>query len=245
MITSFATALTKELGAYTPVKLENGIKEKRKIDRRLLFLIEKILLKTSTVFSDDQQESLVKALRYSAEKHKGKYRKDKVTPYFHHPLEVALIPIELGVNDYTATIAALLHDIVEDTETTPKEIAFHFGERIRNVVEILSRFKKDEIRNKKYWNIMKQEPDLGCKWRVLILKFADRIHYFMTSDIIPEESKKKKVEETFKEFPELYRVLRETHAKLSPSRVVKDRRQYDNIPKKLYTRLMLEIARHP
>lgn len=246
MITSFATDLTKELYKITPIRLENGIKEKRKINRRLFSLIKEILIKTNQVFTEDQQTKLVEAMRFAANKHAGKYRKDKVTPYFLHLLEVIFIPIELGIYDYTLIIAGLLHDLIEDTETKPKEIAERFGERVRNIVELLSRFKMDESRNKRYWSIMKNEPDLSCKWRVLILKFADRIHYFMTCDHphIHPDSRQRKLHETNTEFPELYSILRETHTKLSKVRSVKDRRSYDQIPRKLYSRLEREIKKH-
>lgn len=243
MITSFATALTKELDIYTPCILEKGKVEQRKIHRRLFFLIEKIVLKTKDTFSNHQQEKLVQALRYSAKKHQGVYRKDKVTPYFLHPLEVVLIILDLNILDFKIITAAILHDVVEDTDTTLKDISRLFGSGVRNIVDLMTK-QKLETNKEIYWLRIKRESDLNCKWRAIVLKFADRIHYFMTSSAVPEENKKRHIDETLLEFPKLHTELRSTLSRLYLRGTLKNKKRIDEIVNGLQKRLTHEIHLH-
>jgi len=83
---------------------------------------------------------LVKATAFAAQKHKHQRRKDEAgSPYINHPVSLAdLLVHEAGVTDLPTVIAALLHDTIEDTETTGEEIEAHFGPLIRAVVEEVS-----------------------------------------------------------------------------------------------------------
>ena len=79
---------------------------------------------------------ILKAASFAASKHKNGKRKDaEETPYINHPLEVARILIEEGgVSEATVLAAAILHDTVEDTRTTPEEIESLFGPVVRDLV---------------------------------------------------------------------------------------------------------------
>jgi guanosine-3',5'-bis(diphosphate) 3'-pyrophosphohydrolase len=78
---------------------------------------------------------LLSALDFAAEKHKTQRRKDPAqTPYINHVIEVAAILARDGVTDRTALLAAILHDTIEDTDTTPEELAERFGSEVRDVV---------------------------------------------------------------------------------------------------------------
>ncbi|MDF1814086.1 MAG: HD domain-containing protein [Verrucomicrobiales bacterium] len=81
-------------------------------------------------------KSLLKAARFAAEKHSTQKRKNVAgSPYINHPLEVADHLATVGqVTDEDILIAALLHDTVEDTQTTREEIADHFGETVASLV---------------------------------------------------------------------------------------------------------------
>ncbi len=83
---------------------------------------------------------LMKALRFSAERHKDQRRKDKqASPYINHPIQVAEILWRIGqIDDMVMLIAALLHDTLEDTETTAAELEAQFGRDITRVVEEVS-----------------------------------------------------------------------------------------------------------
>ena len=76
--------------------------------------------------------TMLKAASFAAEKHRNQLRKGaESTPYINHPLEVARILAEDGqVEDASIIAAALLHDTIEDTETTDEELHQHFGEQV-------------------------------------------------------------------------------------------------------------------
>ncbi|XP_074863395.1 guanosine-3',5'-bis(diphosphate) 3'-pyrophosphohydrolase MESH1 isoform X1 [Carettochelys insculpta] len=80
---------------------------------------------------------LLEAAHFAARKHRGQRRKDpERTPYVNHPIGVArILSQEAGVTDIAVLQAALLHDTVEDTDTTFAEIEAHFGEEVRHIVE--------------------------------------------------------------------------------------------------------------
>ena len=80
---------------------------------------------------------LVKATAFAAHKHKDQRRKDDASsPYINHPVSLADVLVhEGGVNDLHIIVAALLHDTIEDTETTAEEIGEHFGMTVRSIVE--------------------------------------------------------------------------------------------------------------
>ena len=80
---------------------------------------------------------ILKAARFAAHKHRNQRRKDEErTPYINHPISVAKIISEIGnVEDPEVLAAALLHDTLEDTKTTPEELIDKFGERVCNLVQ--------------------------------------------------------------------------------------------------------------
>ena len=80
---------------------------------------------------------LLKAATFAAQKHRHQRRKDvEASPYINHPLGVAsVLAVEAGVTDEVLLVAALLHDTVEDTETSFQELEEKFGARVRTLVE--------------------------------------------------------------------------------------------------------------
>ena len=80
--------------------------------------------------------TILKAASFAAEKHRNQLRKGaESTPYINHPLEVARMLVEDGnVEDASIIAAALLHDTIEDTETTEEELLHHFGQDITSMV---------------------------------------------------------------------------------------------------------------
>jgi len=87
---------------------------------------------------------LLKAAHFAALKHRDQRRKDVDTsPYINHPISVAKIIADVGeVNDPEILAAALLHDTLEDTDTSPDELEGQFGERVRKLVEEVTDDKK-------------------------------------------------------------------------------------------------------
>lgn len=90
--------------------------------------------------SDDKIGLLLQAMQFSAHKHRSQHRKDKnQTPYINHPIQVAeLLWNTGGVRDIETIIAALLHDTIEDTDTTAEEITCKFGSLVSSLVQEVS-----------------------------------------------------------------------------------------------------------
>lgn len=85
----------------------------------------------------DQLSLLVRATAFAAHKHKDQRRKDEASsPYINHPVSLADVLVHEGrVHDVNTIAAALLHDTIEDTETTAEEVEAQFGVTIRSIVE--------------------------------------------------------------------------------------------------------------
>lgn len=79
---------------------------------------------------------LLSAIQFAAHKHQTQRRKDvDASPYINHPIEVAtILATRGGVTDLPTLIAAVLHDTIEDTRTTPEELEAHFGPEVRSLV---------------------------------------------------------------------------------------------------------------
>ena len=81
-------------------------------------------------------KTLLKALAFAADKHRFQKRKDaQETPYINHPINVALTLMDIGgETNEDLIVAAILHDTIEDTETSPAEIREHFGQSVLDIV---------------------------------------------------------------------------------------------------------------
>ncbi len=84
--------------------------------------------------SDQDFTQFLQALQFSAVKHQAQKRKDGLIPYINHPIEVTKTLWDNGVQDPTTLIAALLHDVIEDTGTLPSEVRERFGEEVLSLV---------------------------------------------------------------------------------------------------------------
>lgn len=122
----------------------------------------------------DQLGLLFKAMVFSANRHRNQRRKGAdASPYINHALEVADVLINVGkVEDLTILIAAVLHDTIEDTGTTPAELEALFGRRIRLLVEAVSDDKNLPKAERKRLQI-EHAPHLSAPAK--LLKLADKI----------------------------------------------------------------------
>lgn len=91
---------------------------------------------TETLNIDAGLPLILKAINFAADKHRGQSRKDAAnTPYINHPIALAnLLANYAGVSDVNVIAAAILHDTVEDTDTTVEDIEELFGKNIRDIV---------------------------------------------------------------------------------------------------------------
>jgi len=117
---------------------------------------------------------LLQALHFSADKHRFQKRKNRdASPYINHPIEVATVLATVGgVTDLTTLIAAVLHDTIEDTATTPEELEQRFGRDVRLVVEELSDDKSLPKERRKQLQI---EHASASSHRAKLVKLGDKI----------------------------------------------------------------------
>jgi len=117
--------------------------------------------------------ALLKASTFAARKHRDQRRKDaEASPYINHPIEVAEILARIGgVDDITLLQAALLHDTLEDTETSPQELEREFGPAVRSLVEEVTDDKRLPKETRKRLQI-EHAPQLSP--RAKLLKLADK-----------------------------------------------------------------------
>lgn len=122
--------------------------------------------------------AFMRALRYASEQHSGQRRKgSSQKPYINHPIQVAEILWEAGeAQDMAVLTAALLHDTVEDTRATPREIAEKFGEKVRDLVMEVTDDKSLPSSERKQRQIAKA-PHLSAGARQI--KLADKISNVM------------------------------------------------------------------
>ena len=101
-------------------------------------------------------DKVTKAIEFAAKAHDGMMRKKDKTPYILHPLEAAVI-VGTMTADQDVISAAVLHDVVEDTEVTIEEIEEKFGKRVRKLVESETEDKRADLPPESTWEIRKEE----------------------------------------------------------------------------------------
>jgi guanosine-3',5'-bis(diphosphate) 3'-pyrophosphohydrolase len=138
-----------------------------------------------------------RAYLYAREKHSGQVRKSG-EPYIGHPVEVAHFAADLRM-DVSCLCAALLHDVVEDTETTEEEIRDLFGEEIAFLVGSLTKISKLKFESKEHAqaeNIRKLVIAMSQDIRVVLIKLADRLHNMYTLEHMSESGQQRIAQET-------------------------------------------------
>jgi RelA/SpoT family (p)ppGpp synthetase len=143
------------------------------------------------------EELLNRAYVYAMRAH-GEQKRASGDPYISHPLEVAAILTDLKLDDATIA-AALLHDTIEDTDATRAEIDRLFGPEIGRLVEGLTKLKRLELVSKEAKqaeNLRKLLLAIADDVRVLLIKFADRLHNMRTLAYQPPEARRRIADET-------------------------------------------------
>ena len=127
-------------------------------------------------------QRLEQALRFAAIRHHGQTRRSSEIPYVEHVFAVAMILQKLGLGE-DVVIAGLLHDVVEDTETTPDEVRQHFGTKVAELVSYCTEIKLDALGQKRPWIDRKRDYlDALAKAPVeaQCLALADKLHNLVT-----------------------------------------------------------------
>ena len=143
-------------------------------------------------------EALIKkAFEYCTDKHAGQKRWTN-EDYYIHPYNVAKIVVSLGM-DSQSVAAALLHDVVEDTDATVEDIKREFGDDVALLVDGVTKIGRLSFTTKEQQqaeSLRKMLIAMGRDIRVIIIKLADRLHNMRTIDAMPEQKQRDKSLET-------------------------------------------------
>lgn len=171
----------------------DAAQEKKEIINRY----RRLLRKAKPVLKEGDAKLIKKAFTMALEAHKDMRRKSG-EPYIFHPLAVAQICVEeIGLGT-TSIIAALLHDVVEDTDIELSEIKRLFGQKVARIIDGLTKvsgiFELDSSQQAE--NFRKMLLTLSEDVRVILIKLADRLHNMRTLDSMPRNKQLKIASET-------------------------------------------------
>ena len=124
-------------------------------------------------FHSSRTRKVFQALAFAAHKHRDQRRKDEdASPYINHPIALADILVnEGGVTDHVALCAAILHDTIEDTETTYEELVVAFG---REIADVVAEVTDDKSLDKAERKLLQIEHAANASPRAKLVKLADK-----------------------------------------------------------------------
>ncbi|MGE5550060.1 MAG: RelA/SpoT family protein [Bacteroidota bacterium] len=159
--------------------------------------LEKLLARMAETKAEADLDLVRKAFAYAAQAHHGQ-RRDSGEDYIQHPLGVADILLDMGM-DTTSIVAALLHDVVEDTEVRIEQIEGIFGQDVALLVDgvtKLSRLAFHSSEEQQVENLRKMFLSMAKDLRVIVIKLADRLHNMRTLRHLAPERQQKVARET-------------------------------------------------
>lgn len=174
----------------------NGIDEEA--ERREILKRYRKLMRIAKPYLKEGDAALIKrAFKMAAEAHKDMRRKSG-EPYIFHPLAVAQICVEEMGLGATSIAAALLHDVVEDTDITLEEIEREFGTKIARIIDGLTKITdvEDSVTSSQAENFKKVILTLAEDVRVILIKIADRLHNMRTLESMAKHKQLKIASET-------------------------------------------------
>lgn len=148
-------------------------------------------------YSPEEQEKVVQAYQFAKDAHKDQ-RRYSGEPYIMHPVAVARILFDLGM-DYQSVVAALLHDVVEDTIATNEDLCKMFGDDVATLVDGVTKLGKVPLatyEERQAENIRKMLIAMSQDIRVIIIKLADRLHNMRTLEFMRPAKQREKALET-------------------------------------------------
>jgi len=174
------------------------------VERNIFEMFETLKQKALSYNPDLCVERLVRAFEIAQKAHEGQVR-NTGEPYMIHPLSVAQILAEMEL-DCDSLVSALLHDVVEDTEMTTKDIAEEFGESVATIVDGVTKLGKIQYTTKEEQqveNLRKMFLAMAKDVRVILIKLADRLHNMRTLKFMSEEKQREKARETLEVYAAL------------------------------------------
>ena len=162
-------------------------------------LIERLRVTLSGYLDQAQINDCIRAYEYSANAHSGQFRKSGEA-YICHPISVAITLAEMRM-DASGIMAAMLHDVIEDTPVSKKELANQFSVEVAELVDGVTKLtqidgKSQSRAEAQAENVRKMFLAMGKDLRVILVKLADRLHNMQTLGVMPPEKKRRIARET-------------------------------------------------
>ncbi|MDH3316677.1 MAG: RelA/SpoT family protein [Gammaproteobacteria bacterium] len=162
-----------------------------------MFLISDLCGLADNYLEPDQVREIYRAYQFGAEAHEGQ-RRASGEPYIQHPIQVAKILAEMRL-DHQSIVAAILHDVIEDTDTAKPKIAKQFGKEVAELVDGVSKLTQISFESRaeaqaEYFRkmLMAMAKDI----RVILVKLADRLHNMRTLSALPLDKRRRIARET-------------------------------------------------
>ncbi len=175
--------------------------------------IEQIITKVKKNNPKKDVELLKLAYDFAEKAHKGQKRQTG-EPYIQHSLHTAFILAQMKA-DINTIIAGILHDIPEDTKHTLGEIEKNFGKEVSTLVRGITKLSKIKYRGVERYveSLRKMFLAMANDLRVIIIKFADRLHNLRTLDVLPEKKRERIARETLEIYAPIAGLLGMWHLK--------------------------------
>ena len=160
--------------------------------------------KIEAIHNENELHIIDKAFETANSFHQGQLRRSG-EPYIIHPIAVANILVDLGM-DYQSIVAALLHDVVEDTDYTLQQLTEEFGEDVAILVDGVTKLGKVQLNSRETKeeqqaeNVRKMLLAMSKDIRVIIVKLADRLHNMRTLEFVDPQKQRDKALETLEIF---------------------------------------------
>ena len=160
--------------------------------------------KIASIHNENELAIIDKAFEVANSFHQGQLRRSG-EPYIIHPIAVANILVDLGM-DYQSIVAALLHDVVEDTDYTIEQLTEEFGEDVAVLVDGVTKLGKVQLNSRETKeeqqaeNVRKMLLAMSKDIRVIIVKLADRLHNMRTLEFVDPQKQRDKALETLEIF---------------------------------------------
>ncbi|HEU5207075.1 MAG TPA: bifunctional (p)ppGpp synthetase/guanosine-3',5'-bis(diphosphate) 3'-pyrophosphohydrolase [Gaiellaceae bacterium] len=167
-------------------------------------LVEELIAEVEAYNPDVDKELVRRAFEYAERAHAGQTRRSG-EEFIHHPLGVGRICAELHLDEQTIA-AALLHDVIEDTESDPDELRAEFGNEVAQLVEGVTKLTRISFQSREQAeaeNYRKMIVAMAQDVRVILIKLADRLHNMRTIEYQTKQKQAQKARETLEVYAPL------------------------------------------